>query len=90
MAVIGNETTFEATHGLHYTKFENDLINLQMADIENIEIYDTHTFLNTGSPHHVKFCNAIATLNVAKLGSKIRYGAPYFEEGTNVNFVEQN
>ena len=23
------------------------------------------------------------------MGSKIRYGAPYFEEGTNVNFVEQ-
>ena len=89
LAIIGDETTFEATDGLHYAKIENDLINLQMADIENIEIYDTHTFLNTGSPHHVKFCNAVAPLNVVELGSKIRYGAPYFEEGTNVNFVEQ-
>jgi diaminopimelate epimerase len=89
LEIIGNETTFKATDGLHYAKIENDLINLQMADIENIEIYDTHTFLNTGSPHHVKFCNAIAPLNVAEIGAKIRYGAPYFEEGTNVNFVEQ-
>lgn len=87
--IIKNETTFEATDGFHFAKIENDLVNLQMADVENIEIYDTHTFLNTGSPHHVSFCNAISTLNVAEMGSKIRYGAPYFEEGTNVNFVEQ-
>lgn len=89
LAIIGDETTFEATDGFHYAKIETDMVNLQMADIENIEIYDTHTFLNTGSPHHVKFCDAVAQLNVAELGAKIRYGAPYFEEGTNVNFVEQ-
>lgn len=87
--IIKNETTFEASDGLHFAKIENDLVNLQMADVENIEIYDTHTFLNTGSPHHVSFCDAVSTLNVAEMGSKIRYGAPYFEEGTNVNFVEQ-
>jgi diaminopimelate epimerase len=87
--IIGDETTFEATDGLHYAKIEDDLINLQMADIENIEIHDNHIFLNTGSPHHVNFCNAVALLDVVELGSKIRYGAPYFEEGTNVNFVEQ-
>ena len=89
LSIIGDETTFEATDGLHYAKIENELINLQMADIENIEIHDTHIFLNTGSPHHVNFCNAVAPLNVAEIGAKIRYGAPYFEEGTNVNFVEQ-
>ena len=87
--IIKNETSFEATDGLHFAKIENDLVNLQMADVENIEIYDTHTFLNTGSPHHVNFCDAVSNLNVAEMGSKIRYGAPYFEEGTNVNFVEQ-
>lgn len=87
--IIKNETTFEATDGLHFAKIENDLVNLQMADVENIEIYDTHTFLNTGSPHHVSFCDAISNMNVAEMGSKIRYSAPYFEEGTNVNFVEQ-
>jgi diaminopimelate epimerase len=87
--IIKNETTFEATDGLHFANIENELVNLQMADVENIEIYDTHTFLNTGSPHHVNFCNAVAPLNVSELGAKIRYGAPYFEAGTNVNFVEQ-
>jgi diaminopimelate epimerase len=87
--MIHNKTTFEAADGLHYAEIENELVNLQMADVENIEIYDTHAFLNTGSPHHVNFCNVVENLNVREMGSKIRYGAPYFEEGTNVNFVEQ-
>lgn len=87
--MINNKTTFEAADGLHYAEIENELVNLQMADVENIEIYDTHAFLNTGSPHHVNFCNVVENLNVREMGSKIRYGAPYFEEGTNVNFVEQ-
>lgn len=87
--MIKNKTTFEAADGLHYAEIENELVNLQMADVENIEIYDTHAFLNTGSPHHVNFCNFVENLNVREMGSKIRYGAPYFEEGTNVNFVEQ-
>ena len=87
--IIAHKTTFEAIDGQHFAEVENELINLQMTDVENIEIYDSHVFLNTGSPHHVNFCDAIDTLDVPKLGSKIRYGAPYFEEGTNVNFVEQ-
>ncbi len=87
--MINNKTTFEAADGLHYAEIENELVNLQMADVENIEIYDTHAFLNTGSPHHVNFCNVVENLNVREMGSKIRYGAPYFEKGTNVNFVEQ-
>lgn len=89
LKLIENKTTFEATDGLHFAKIENELVNLQMTDIEDIEIYETHTFLNTGSPHHVNFCDDISNLNVAEMGSKIRYGTPYFEEGTNVNFAEQ-
>ncbi|MDD3721796.1 MAG: diaminopimelate epimerase [Lutibacter sp.] len=87
--IIKDKTTFEATDGLHFAEIENELVNLQMADVENIEIYDTHVFLNTGSPHHVNFCQVVENLNVREMGSKIRFGAPYFEEGTNVNFVEQ-
>lgn len=87
--IIDTKTTFEATDGIHFAEIQNDLVNLQMTDVEDVEIYNTHAFLNTGSPHHVNFCNGIENLNVREMGSKIRYGAPYFDEGTNVNFVEQ-
>jgi diaminopimelate epimerase len=89
LQIIDTETTFEATDGTHFATVKDDLISLQMMDINAIEIYDTHTFLNTGSPHHITFQENINAINVKKEGAKIRYGKPYFNEGTNVNFVEQ-
>jgi diaminopimelate epimerase len=45
--------------------------------------------LNTGSPHHICNVNDIENYDVYQNGKRIRHGAPYFEEGSNVNFVEQ-
>jgi len=89
LKIISNATTFEAVDGIHFATIKNDLISLQMMDIDIIEVFDTHTFLNTGSPHHISFHQNIDTINVKEKGAEIRYGKPYFEEGTNVNFVEQ-
>ena len=60
-----------------------------MIDVSNIEVLDTHVFMDTGSPHHVEFLEKVKEVDVKSKGAKIRYGAPYFEEGSNVNFVEQ-
>ena len=48
-----------------------------------------HTFLDTGSPHHVSMVTDLSQFAVVEKGRKIRNGAPYFEEGSNVNFVEK-
>ncbi len=87
--IIEEETTFEAVDGLHFASIKNDNISLQMTNIDTIEEYNDYSFLNTGSPHHVSFNDNIGNINVRKLGAKIRYGAPYFKEGANVNFAEQ-
>ncbi|WP_456378840.1 diaminopimelate epimerase [Lutibacter sp.] len=87
--IIKNETTFEAVDGLHYASIKNNMVRLQMMDINTVEVSENYLFLNTGSPHHICFNNNIANINVKELGAKIRYGAPYFKEGTNVNFAEQ-
>lgn len=89
LAIIEKESTFEAVDGLHYASVENDIISLQMTDIDVVENFENHVFLNTGSPHHILFNVEVANINVKKIGAEIRYGAPYFKEGTNVNFVEQ-
>jgi len=89
LGIITYKTTFDAVDGLHYATIENNIVSLKMIDVTEIEIAKEYTFLNTGSPHHISFCKNISTINVKEAGSKIRYGAPYFEEGTNVNFVEQ-
>jgi len=90
LQLITNQTTFEAIDGMHFAKIEDNLVYLQMKDVETIETFDTHQFLDTGSPHHVQFVNNLAQFAVKAEGEKIRYGQPYNDEGTNVNFVEKN
>ncbi|RED45910.1 diaminopimelate epimerase [Seonamhaeicola aphaedonensis] len=89
LGVITNETVFEAIDGVHHAAIEGDLVKLQMVDVKTIEKYDHHTFLDTGSPHHVQFEEHIDTFDIKTKGAKIRYGAPYNETGSNVNFVKK-
>ncbi|NRD23384.1 diaminopimelate epimerase [Winogradskyella litoriviva] len=89
LGIIENETQFNAIDGLHNAKVEADIVHLQMQDVLNIETHNNHQFLNTGSPHHVEMVSGISNFEVNFYGSKIRYGEPYNEAGSNVNFVEQ-
>lgn len=89
LGVIQNETTFMAIDGKHYATIENDIVDLQMQDVSTVEKHENHVFLDTGSPHHVVFKEEIAQFDIKKEGAAIRYGAPYFEEGSNVNFVKK-
>lgn len=89
LGVIQNETTFRAIDGKHYASINGDIVNLQMQDVSTIEQHDGYVFLNTGSPHHVTFTEEISQIDIKTKGASIRYGAPYFEEGANVNFVKK-
>lgn len=87
LKLIKNKVTFNAVDGLHYAEIIDPLVKLQMSDVEKVNLFDTHTFLNTGSPHHVIF-EDLNELDVKKRGAEIRY-SPIYPEGTNVNFVQQ-
>lgn len=86
--VKSSDMTFFAIDGLHHAKILDHAVALQMVDVGEVQKYPTHYFLNTGSPHHVAFVEALDELDVKTKGKQIRYGAPYFENGSNVNFVE--
>jgi len=90
LGIIEDKTEFLAIDGLHQAiVYQNgEIIDLKMIDVELIKQFDDHLFLDTGSPHHVEFHKEISNLDVHKNGSLIRYGAPYFDSGANVNFVE--
>ena len=88
LKIINDSTTFSAIDGLHFATIENEMVKLQMIDVKDIEIYPEYCFLNTGSPHHVQIVKNIDQYDVFTNGKNIRNGAPYFEQGTNVNFVE--
>jgi len=89
LGIITNKASFEAIDGLHLAEIENGIVKLQMQDVKTIEKHVNHVFLNTGSPHHVQFEENIKNFDIKAKGSKIRYGAPYNADGSNVNFVKK-
>ncbi len=89
LGIIKDKATFLAIDGLHQAEIENGIVKLQMQDVATIERHPKHVFLNTGSPHHVQFEEQIENFDIKNLGAKIRYGSPYNEAGSNVNFVKK-
>ncbi|WP_106794533.1 diaminopimelate epimerase [Aquimarina sp. Aq78] len=89
LGVIKDKATFTAIDGKHQAEIKDGLVYLQMQDVSEIEKYDTHLFLDTGSPHHVTMVEDLTNYDVENIGRTIRNGAPYFEAGSNVNFVEK-
>jgi diaminopimelate epimerase len=60
-----------------------------MNDVKSVESGDNFFYLNTGSPHYVKFVEGVKDFNVFEEGKKIRNNERFAAEGTNVNFIEK-
>ncbi|WP_117884018.1 diaminopimelate epimerase [Aureibaculum luteum] len=89
LKVIETDTIFDAVDGLHEAQIKDGIVSLKMKNVADVEQFSDYLFLDTGSPHHIAFVDGIQNFDVYNTGKSIRYGAPYFEKGTNVNFVEQ-
>lgn len=92
LRVIEGETRFLAADGPHDARVDADgTVHLRMQDvIGQQEVEEYGVFLDTGSPHLVRFqpASTLAELNVFAEGRAIRYNERFREKGTNVNFVE--
>jgi len=82
---IANE--FEAVDGLHEAQIKNGIVSLKMSDVSKINVFDSHLFLDTGSPHHVQMVTNLEEFDVENKGAHIR-NSVYGKEGSNINFVE--
>ncbi len=84
---------FRAVDGLHKAEIlkKTDAhweVSLQMNDVDAVDIYDNHFYLDTGSPHHVEYVEKVDSFDVFNRGRAIRYNDFYEPKGgTNVNFV---
>lgn len=87
IGVITDKTKFIAFDGEHTAKITNDKVKLKMQDVYDIETGDNFFFMDTGSPHYVKFIDSHKDFDTYKEGQAIRYNERFKEEGTNVNFV---
>ena len=88
LGIIQNETCFLAIDGPHEAFIEKDLIHLKMGDVDRVKKLNGHWFIDTGSPHVIKFIKDLEMLDVCEEGKVIRDDRAFAPHGTNVNFVE--
>lgn len=81
-----NEAKFFASDGDHEAKIKKNRIAIRMNDVKDIEVHSDHCYLDTGSPHYVKFINNM-NLDVVKKGRRIRNSSRFRKKGINVDFV---
>ena len=89
LGIISEEAKFLAIDGIHEAKINNEVVSLKMNDVRNIEVGEDYFYLNTGSPHYVKFVNYLQKFDVFTEGKNIRYNQRFAADGTNVNFIEK-
>lgn len=88
--LIGERAVFSAYDGLHEAEIiEPGLVRLKMNDVSAIVVKGEDFFLNTGSPHYVRFVDDVGKFPVVEEGRRIRYAAGFAPSGTNVNFVQR-
>lgn len=79
---------FLAADGPHLARLlPGGEVALQMSDVAAIEAGEDFYFLDTGSPHYVRFVDDLDGVAVVADARKIRYNDRFRAEGTNVNFV---
>ena len=90
LGIIQNTAHFVAIDGPHdATLHEDDTVSLQMQDVTGIQEFDTHSILNTGSPHYVLWTDNAEGAEVFATGRNIRNQQEFQPKGINVNFVQK-
>jgi diaminopimelate epimerase len=86
--IAGKKLSFKAVDGIHEAISGESVISLRMNNVEEARQIAANYFINTGSPHYVKFTQELSSLDVYTEGKKIRWSRDFPPGGTNVNFVE--
>jgi len=90
LGLIKNDTTFLSIEGPLHAMIRGKNVHLKMPDVDGIKTTTKKDlFINTGSPHYIRFVKDVQNLDVDKTGRTIRNSKEFKPEGTNVNFVEQ-
>lgn len=84
---VGELFQFEAIDGLHEAVYNADHVRLKMIDVTGIKDVANGYFLNTGSPHFVRYTEDLDAMDVFSAGRSLRYNQEFGEGGCNVNFV---
>lgn len=88
LGLFDRDTRFLAVDGEHVAHVSDEVISLKMSNVSGIDNREGFTFLNTGSPHVVRFVDGLDSLDMVGEGRAIRYSEVFRPGGTNVNYAE--
>lgn len=89
LGIIEKTTSFLAFDGEHKAQvLDNEEVRLKMGDVQNVRLMADGMFIDTGSPHLIKYVINVQNYRVYDEGKTIRNGGLFKEAGVNVNFVE--
>ncbi len=88
LGVNVSDTLFLGIDGLHKASKNQDVISLEMGDVSEIRKIENDFVIYTGSPHYIRFIDAINDLDIVQFGKKVRYSEEFKNDGINVNLVE--
>lgn len=89
LAIIKKEATFQAFDGMHQASILiSKNVRLKMNDVRGIQKLNDAYFINTGSPHYLRFVKNLEEIDVVGEGRKIRNSDQFKPNGTNANFIE--
>ena len=89
--------SIETPAGIVRAEVRDDQVLLRMPDPKDWRVNRTlmlenqplnYSFVNTGVPHAVVNVENLETVDVRKMGSRIRYHAEFAPAGTNANFIQ--
>lgn len=79
--------SFDAVDGVHEAYVDGEMVSLKMINVPGYEEKEDGLFLDTGSPHFIKFVDNPESIDVYKEGRFWRNHDVFAPGGTNVNFV---
>lgn len=89
LGIVKESARFLAFDGAHEAQILPDRqVRLKMADVQNVRLLADGMFIDTGSPHLVKYVINVQNYRVYDEGKAIRNGGLFKEAGVNVNFVQ--
>jgi diaminopimelate epimerase len=89
LGIIQDKTTFLTIEGPLFAEIRDSRVHLKMPDVKGVFYHQEDLFLNTGSPHYVRFVPDADKVDVYHSGKEIRYSQKFHPAGTNVNFVQK-
>jgi len=88
LGMINGKATFNAYDGGHVAElFPSGIVKFKLNNVSRVVQHGDDHFINTGSPHYIRFVSDIQHYPVVEEGRKIRYSDAFKPGGTNVNFV---